>query len=77
MSDSEKHDPVDRLVGAYERMLERVNGALKHAEKTTVPTLRHALEQAREKAVELEEITREEAERVADYLERDMHDAAA
>ncbi|HOP16864.1 MAG TPA: zinc ribbon-containing protein, partial [Gammaproteobacteria bacterium] len=46
-------------------------------EKKTVPWLREALANAREKAVELEELTREEAEKVSRYVERDLHEAAS
>lgn len=70
-------DPVDRLVAAYESMLERVHEAADTAEKKTVPWLREALSNAREKAVELEELSREEAEKVARYVERDLHEAAS
>ncbi len=75
MSD-EKKDPVDRMVAAYESMLERVHEAADSAEKKTVPWLREALADAREKAVELQELTREEADRVSRYVERDLHEAA-
>ncbi len=76
MTEDDKRDPVDRMSDAYERMLERVDGMLDKAEKTTIPNLRKALEHAREKAVELNELTREEAEKLVDYVERDMKDAA-
>ena len=76
MSPDDRSDPLDRLVDAYERMLERVDGMLDKAEKQTIPTLKKSLEQARDKAVELNELTREEAERVSAYVERDMKDAA-
>jgi len=76
MSDPNKTDPVDRLVDAYERMLERAHEATGTAEKKTVPWLREALADAREKAVELEELTREEADKIARYVERDVQDAA-
>lgn len=76
MTDEEKRDPVDRMVAAYESMLERVHEAADTAEKKTVPWLREALANARDKAVELEELTREEADRVSRYVERDLHDAA-
>ena len=75
MSD-QSNDPVDRLVAAYEAMLQRVHEAADTAESKTVPWLRETLANARERAVELEELTREEAERVSDYVERDLHDAA-
>jgi hypothetical protein len=76
MNDRQK-DPVDRLVGAYEAMLERVHEAADTAEKKTVPWLREALANARERAVELEELTREEADKVSRYVERDLHEAAS
>jgi len=76
MSEQQK-DPVDRLVAAYESMLQRVHETADTAEKKTVPWLREALSDAREKAVELEELTREEADRVSRYVERDLHDAAS
>ncbi len=66
---------MDRLVAAYEQMLKRVHEAVDKAE-SHVPSLKQNLEQAREKAVELGELTREEADKVAIYIERDMHDAA-
>lgn len=76
MSSSDKNDAVERLVSAYEAMLEHVHNVVETAEKKTVPLLRETLQDAREKAVELGELTREEAEKVSQYVERDMHDAA-
>lgn len=76
MSKSEDKDPVERLVTAYETMLERVDELLDKAEKTALPTLRKTIEQAEEKAVELGELTREEAAKISSYVERDMEDAA-
>jgi len=69
-------DPVERLISAYENMLERVHAAWDRAEKGSLLSLRRNLSQAREKAVELGELTREEAEKVSGYLERDVKDAA-
>jgi hypothetical protein len=57
-----------RLTQAYDRMLARVKDTLKHAE----PKLHEAIDLAREKAIELEELTIEEAQDVANYLRRDM-----
>ena len=65
-------DALDRLVAAYDRMLERVHDA----EHATLPNLRKRVDVAREKAVELGELTREEADRIATYLQRDLRDAA-
>jgi len=76
MTDPKAKDPVDRLVEAYERMLERVHEAADTAEQKTVPWLREALAGARDKAVELGELSREEADKIATYVERDVKDAA-
>lgn len=75
MSSNDQQDPLDRLVAAYEKMLERVDGAFEKAQETTLPALKKNIEHAQEKAVELGELTREEAEKIAGYLERDMKDA--
>lgn len=72
---SEEKNTLDRLVAAYEKMLERMHETLERAE-SRVPIFKQNLEQAREKAVELGELTREEAEKVSSYIERDIHDAA-
>ncbi len=76
MAPDNNQDPLDRMVVAYENMLQRVDNLLQKAEKTAIPTLKKSLEHAREKAVELDELTREEAEKIASYVERDLHDAA-
>jgi len=65
----------DKWVQAYNRMLERLRASWHKAEEQTLPTLRENLDRAQEKAAELGELTREEAERIADYLERDLEDA--
>lgn len=66
---------TDKLVQAYHRMMERVHQAFEEAEKSTLPTLKNSVEKARETAVELEELTHDEAEKVAYYLKRDVQDA--
>jgi Na+/phosphate symporter len=75
MSSDDQQDPIDRLAAAYEKMLERVDEAFEKAQETTLPALKENIEHAREKAIELGELTREEAEKIAGYLERDMKDA--
>lgn len=60
---------------AYNDMLVRVKTAFEEAEEATLPKLRDFIHDARDKAVELEELTLEEAEKVAGYLERDLQDA--
>jgi hypothetical protein len=66
---------ADKLVKAYNRMMERVRHSLDEVESKTLPTLRHSVEQARKTAVELEELSHDEAEKIAYYLKRDAQDA--
>lgn len=69
---NKNNDPVDRMVEAYETMLERIHAM----GERTGPAIGNAIDQARETAVELGELSREEAEKIASYIERDIHDAA-
>jgi polyhydroxyalkanoate synthesis regulator phasin/predicted RNA-binding Zn-ribbon protein involved in translation (DUF1610 family) len=73
---TEEPNPKDKLVQAYEEMLQRTHAAMEQAEKETVPALREFLDRARDSMVELGELTREEAAKVADYVERDIKEAA-
>ncbi|MBE9563240.1 MAG: zinc ribbon-containing protein [Proteobacteria bacterium] len=57
------------LVPAYRKMLSRVEAANKK-------TLHKRIETAIESAVELEELSREEAENIGNYLLKDLQDAA-
>ncbi len=66
-----------RLVHGYEKMLERVTQAIREAKEGALPNLQHALEAARDRAVELGELSREEAEKVLAYVRRDLADAAS
>ncbi len=65
-------DAVEKMIDAYETMLKRVDDV---ADKT-MPAFKQSLDKARETAIELGELTREEADKIAGYVERDMHDAA-
>ncbi len=76
MAERKDQDPFDRLTAAYDRILQEVHEALESARETALPELKEYLDDAREKMVELGELTREEAEKVAGYVERDMKDAA-
>lgn len=77
MSEQRPERPQDEhLSKGYDRMMERVKATIDAAGNQAVPTLQRNIEQAREKAVELGELTREEADKVAMYLQRDLQDAA-
>ncbi len=66
----------EKLEQAYDRMLERARETLEHARHETLPNLQHVLEEAKDTAVELGELTIDEAEKIRDYLKRDLTDAA-
>ena len=76
MTKNDQRDPVERLSAAYDAMVEQLRDGIKKAEKTAVPAFSDALGEAKERAVALGELTREEAEKLGHYIERDMHDAA-
>ncbi len=67
-------DPIEVLGEAYELMLERALDHLEKAEETSNEALHHFIDKARDTAVELEELTEEEAEKIASTLKRDLHD---
>ena len=64
----------DKLIKAYDTMVKRLHDAAEQAEKLAIPTIDENLKQAQEKAIELGELTREEAKKVAGYLKRDLDD---
>lgn len=71
-----KHLPRHPLALAYDRMLSRAKDVLVLTREETLPSLKQAVESASQRAVDLGELTREEADRVAAYIRRDLHDAA-
>lgn len=77
MSDQDKRGTPDKLVEAYERMLQETRDTLEKTQAETVPKLREVLEATRSRMIELGELTREEAEKVSDFIQRDIEDAAS
>lgn len=65
-----------RLIAAYDKMMERVHNLLDDAEEQAMPTLQRNIDKARQRAVELRELSAEEADKVAAYVKRDLHEAA-
>lgn len=76
MSEEHTHDTTDKLVDAYEQMLKHTHEAIEKAHEESMPRFREMLDKSRERMVELGELTREEADRVSDYIRRDIEDAA-
>ena len=76
MKDPLHHDPLDALGEAYEKMFERAAKNLHKAEEKSGDLLHKLIDEAKNKAVELEELSREDAEKLSAYLKRDLSDAA-
>ncbi len=68
-------DPLDTLGAAYETMYERVAKNLHNVKEHTGPLLHKFIDEAKDKAVELDELTEEDAEKLTDWLKRDLDDA--
>ena len=66
---------TDKLIQAYNQMMERIRHTLSDTETKVLPTLKSSLDKARETAVELGELTHDEAEKIALWLKRDTQDA--
>lgn len=75
MNDEKHNAEQEKHVRAYERMLERVRQAVAEAEEGVKPKVEQLVDAAAEKSAELGELTREEADKVAEYLKRDLRDA--
>jgi len=65
----------EKWLNAYNDMMMRVRTAIEEAEESTPPALKRFVHNARDLAVDLEELTRDEAEKIAMYLHRDIEDA--
>lgn len=64
----------DKLIKGYENMLKHIQHGMTDLRHQAAPKLTHFIEAAQEKAVELQELSREEAEKIAAYLKRDLED---
>jgi hypothetical protein len=65
----------DKLVAAFEHMVENVSDAIHHAEEALAPTVDEMVHNAQQLARELFTLTQEEAESLGATLKRDMHKA--
>ncbi len=68
--------PTERLAAAYNQMLERIEELMEDAEDKAIPTLEEGIKQASLKAIELGEISAEEAEKIGAWVKRDMEEAS-
>ena len=72
MTEPERSHLSGKALEVYDRMLERVQGRLKLAQETSLETLEEEVENAIQFEYELEEMTREEADLLGAYLQRDL-----
>jgi predicted RNA-binding Zn-ribbon protein involved in translation (DUF1610 family) len=75
MTDKDDKSTREKWLTAYDDMMMRVKTAIEEAEESTLPVLQRFIHNARDTAVELEELTKEESEKIAYYLQRDLEDA--
>ena len=66
----------DKLLHAFKALRENVRQVWHHTEEKTFPEIKQALQQAEEKASELSELGKEEWQKLSDYVQRDIQDAA-
>ncbi|WP_372988293.1 zinc ribbon-containing protein [Marinobacter sp.] len=72
MTEPERNHLSGKALEAYDRMLERVQTRMKELQETSLETLDEEIQKAVEFEYELEEMTREEADLLGAYLERDL-----
>ena len=71
-----KPDLEEKLAAAYDLIMERSREAIATIRENTDDALHRALVSARDKAVELGELGHDEAERIHNFVVRDLHAAA-
>ncbi len=70
-----KNSERDKLVDAFEHMVENVSESMHDAEEALAPTVDEMVHNAKILARDLFALTQEDAEMLADTLKRDMHKA--
>ena len=67
--------PANHLISAYNQMMQEMRDAFEHADPSDM-SLQKALEQAKNQAAHIGEVTAEEAHEIGEYIKRDINDAA-
>ena len=75
MKKSNTGDPFDVLSKAYETMYENAASSLHKLKDRDLPALHKVLDQARDKAVEIDELTESDAVQLTHWLKRDLEHA--
>jgi len=68
-------DPLDTLGDVYEKLYENIVKDLRESKEKTTEAFHKIIDEARDKAVELGELSSDDATRLADYLRRDLSEA--
>jgi len=71
------NDPFDVLAQAYETMFEHARDGFLRAENKTAGLFHELVDEAVETAVEIDQVSREDALALARYIKRDVGEAAA
>jgi len=75
MTDKKHTDPIDALGAVYESMYEHVADNLHKAKDKTETLVHELVDDARDKAKKIEQVTEEDAEKLASWLKRDLDEA--
>lgn len=70
-----KHQSANRLVETYNQMMASIRETFENTD-TSDTSLQNALEEAKNQAVHLGQVSLEEAQEISDYIKRDINDAA-
>jgi len=69
-------DPIDVLGAIYEKMYESIAQNFIKSEQKSAELLNKLIDETAQKFSELNEVSKEDIEKVSDYLKRDINDAA-
>ncbi|MCK5002435.1 MAG: zinc ribbon-containing protein [Gammaproteobacteria bacterium] len=72
---SNKHQSSNRLIKTYNQMMAAIRETFENADTSDL-SLQKALNNAKEQAVHIGEVTMEEAHEISEYIKRDINDAA-
>jgi hypothetical protein len=75
MKEPSTNDPFDVLSKAYEAMYENAASSLHKLKDKDLPALHKILDQARDKAVKIDELTESDAAQLMQWLKRDLEHA--
>lgn len=70
------HQDTGHLVDGYNRMMERIKSIIDDAREDATPTLQTAMDKAITLAQEGQELTRQEAQQIANTIKHDLNAAA-